>query len=107
MNRGGLLLLFTGAVVISTLASACSSGSSGGSAGSCSAYASALRDGAKECGRFNISPAREPSYIARFEQTCQNALNAPGSGISPALLDQCSAKIRQECGDDDAKDLAM
>ena len=32
----------------------------------------------------------------------QNALNAPGSGITPSLLDQCATRIREQCGDDDA-----
>jgi hypothetical protein len=94
----GVILLSSFAV----LALACSSKNSSSPGGACANYVAALRDSAKECGRFNIAPAREGEYIARLQQSCENALNAPGSGIAPGTLDQCATEIRAQCGDDDA-----
>lgn len=107
MNRGGLFLsplpLLSLVFVSFGAVAACSSDAANSSpGGACANYIAARRDGAKECGRFNISPARESTYLTRLQRSCENALAAPGIGITPGLLDQCSARVRSECGDDDA-----
>lgn len=102
MNRGGLFFTFFLSSAFFSLAQGCSSSSSSSAGGACANYVAALRDSSKECGRFNVSPSREAEYLARFQRTCEAALSAPGSGIAPSVLDQCAAKIREQCGDDDA-----
>lgn len=99
MLRGGVLLSL---LSLFSVVACSSSRESSGVGGACANYAAALRDSAKECGHFNISPARESEYIGRFEQACQNALNAPGSGLTAAAIDQCANAVRTACGDDDA-----
>lgn len=104
MNRGGrffTLLFSTSLVSLVAFAQGCSSSSSGAGSG-CANYVAALRDSAKECGRFNVSPSRESEYLARYQRSCDAVLAAPGTGVTPAVLDQCAAALRAQCGDDDA-----
>lgn len=101
-TRGGFLFGFLVSSSLVAFAQGCSSSGSSSAGGACAGYITALRDAAKECGRFNVSPSREGEYIARFQRACESLLAAPGSGISPGVLDQCSAQLRAQCGDDDA-----
>lgn len=71
-------------------------------AGACASYVAALRESATSCGKLSIAPSRQDEYFARYEKICANALGAPGSGLTPSILDQCTAKTRAACGDDEA-----
>lgn len=102
MRRRGLLFTFLFSSSLVVFAQGCSSSSSSGAGGACANYVAAFRDSAKACGRFNVSPGRESEYLARLQRSCEAALAAPGSGISPGVLDQCAAEVRAQCGDDDA-----
>jgi hypothetical protein len=73
---------------------ACSSSSSGGSvSSSCGNFASAEIDEETRCGSTPLSPDERANYLSRFNIVCNDALGAPGSGITTAYLDGCAAAL--------------
>ena len=100
----GVAIVMAAASVSSSFA--CSSGSGSASpstpAGACAEFVAAQREGAQACGKYLVAPGREAELDARVAKQCELATAAPGSGITPAALVSCAAKLRAACGDDDA-----
>jgi hypothetical protein len=87
-------LIFMG-FSVAAISVACSSSSNGGSASSsCASYANAEIDQETRCGLATpVSADERANYISRFNVVCNDAIGAPGSGITTAYLDACAAAL--------------
>lgn len=86
-------LIFT-SISVAAISVACSGSSSGGSASSsCSNYANAEIDAEIRCGSGQLSSDERANYVSRFSIVCNDAITAPGSGITSAYLDGCVAAL--------------
>jgi hypothetical protein len=91
--RTSISLIFS-VISVGAISVACSSSSSGsGANGSCANFANAEIDQEARCGSTPISPDERANYLSRFDIVCADAIGAPGSGITDAYLDACTAAL--------------
>lgn len=96
-----LSFLFLPALVFACSPSSGGSSSVGGSDTPCGRYYNALTAFAARCGQ-GTGLENQSSAPARFETTCNNLLNAPGTSNGAAQIDACATKFNSLACNQDA-----